>query len=95
MTQFDHWLIAEIPEALIRQLKAPGRLVIPVGPAGGSQWLVQVDKDVSGRLIQTRLEGIVQNQHPRSLSLIQFDKTFVRYKSELLLFLTKVCPMYH
>jgi protein-L-isoaspartate(D-aspartate) O-methyltransferase len=48
----------EIPPALIQQLRAPGRLIIPVGPAGGSQWLMQVDKDANGHITKTRLEGV-------------------------------------
>jgi protein-L-isoaspartate(D-aspartate) O-methyltransferase len=39
-----------IPEPLVRQLKPGGRLLIPVGRAGGSQQLTMVRKDASGRL---------------------------------------------
>jgi hypothetical protein len=53
-----HYRYVEIPPALIHQLKAPGRLIIPVGPVGGGQWLIQVDKTVDGQIIKTRLESV-------------------------------------
>lgn len=39
-----------LPPALLEQLAPGGRLVSPVGPAGGPQELVVVDKDEEGRL---------------------------------------------
>lgn len=44
-----------IPKPLVRQLKPGGRLLIPLGPAGGSQHLTMVRKDASGRLRTERL----------------------------------------
>ena len=39
-----------IPPALPRQLKAGGRLVIPVGSVYGAQYLILVEKDAKGKL---------------------------------------------
>jgi protein-L-isoaspartate(D-aspartate) O-methyltransferase len=39
---------ATIPEPLIRQLKRGGRLVVPVGAAGGTQELVVIEKHADG-----------------------------------------------
>jgi protein-L-isoaspartate(D-aspartate) O-methyltransferase len=44
---------ADVPEALVRQLKPGGRLVIPVGPPHRTQDLQVLDKDQQGR-VQTR-----------------------------------------
>jgi len=38
----------DIPPALVSQLRPGGRLVIPVGPVGGVQDLVVVEKDAAG-----------------------------------------------
>jgi protein-L-isoaspartate(D-aspartate) O-methyltransferase len=40
----------EIPEALIDQLKPGGRLVIPIGAPGRTQFLTLVEKDVEGKV---------------------------------------------
>ena len=40
----------EAPPPLIEQLRPGGRLVIPLGPAGGVQELVVIDKDADGQL---------------------------------------------
>ncbi len=37
-----------VPAALLSQLGAPGRLVIPVGPPGGEQELVVAERDAAG-----------------------------------------------
>eukprot|EP01122_Echinamoeba_exundans_P001686 TRINITY_DN116_c0_g1_i1.p1 TRINITY_DN116_c0_g1~~TRINITY_DN116_c0_g1_i1.p1 ORF type:complete len:165 (-),score=30.47 TRINITY_DN116_c0_g1_i1:215-709(-) len=47
-----------IPQALIDQLKVGGRLVIPVGPQGGDQWLTIVDKKAGGELSKTKYEAV-------------------------------------
>ena len=39
----------EVPQALVDQLAAPGRLVAPVGPSSWSQDLIVIDKDAAGK----------------------------------------------
>jgi protein-L-isoaspartate(D-aspartate) O-methyltransferase len=41
-----------VPPALFAQLRAPGRMVIPVGTPHGEQELVLVEKSVAGKLEQ-------------------------------------------
>ncbi len=45
----------KMPQMLVEQLKAPGRMFIPVGPDGGSQAIWQVDKDDKGKVTKQRL----------------------------------------
>lgn len=40
----------EVPPALLEQLKAGGRMIIPIGPEQGSQILYQIDKDEAGTI---------------------------------------------
>jgi len=49
---------ASIPQQLIDQLAPGGRLVIPVGPAGGDQHLDAIDKDEHGKITRTRVTGV-------------------------------------
>ncbi len=52
-------LRAQVPEALTQQLAPGGRLVVPVGPEGGSQHLVVVDKAPDGRLVRKDVMGVM------------------------------------
>jgi len=45
----------EIPPALLTQLGPGGRLIMPVGPRDGMQYLVLVEKDSAGRIGQRTL----------------------------------------
>lgn len=49
----------ETPQELVNQLKPGGRLIVPVGPDGGTQYLEQYDKDGSGTVSKTRLMGVM------------------------------------
>ena len=51
---------ARVPEELVRQLKPGGLMIIPVGPQGGQQHLVRVDKgqDGHGAITQHILMGV-------------------------------------
>ncbi len=47
------------PLQLVNQLSPGGRLLCPVGPEGGNQSLVQVDKDLNGRTTTKELMGVM------------------------------------
>ena len=46
---------ARIPDALVEQLAPGGILVLPVGPHGGRQEMVEVTKDEAGKVTRTPL----------------------------------------
>ncbi|EDO31562.1 predicted protein [Nematostella vectensis] len=43
------------PEELVKQLKPGGRILLPVGPDHGTQWLEQVDKDEEDNVKRKKL----------------------------------------
>ena len=47
-----------VPEALHQQLKPGGRMIVPVGPEGGMQYLEQHDKMENGQVTVKRLMGV-------------------------------------
>ena len=47
-----------VPEKLVEQLNLGGRMVIPVGPDGGEQWIMTVDKDMAGQVSERRVMGV-------------------------------------
>ncbi|KAJ6628987.1 Protein-L-isoaspartate(D-aspartate) O-methyltransferase, partial [Pseudolycoriella hygida] len=47
-----------IPQELLDQLKVGGRMVCPIGPEHGDQYLEQFDKDVNGEIHRKRLYGV-------------------------------------
>ena len=47
-----------VPEALHQQLKPGGRMIVPVGPCMGSQFLEQHDKGANGTVTVRRLMGV-------------------------------------
>ena len=47
-----------VPQALYDQLKCGGRMIIPVGPHGGNQYLEQHDKKLDGTIVKKKLMGV-------------------------------------
>ena len=48
----------QVPSTLLGQLAPGGKMVIPVGPDGGSQNIVAVSKTQGGKLVQQNLMGV-------------------------------------
>jgi protein-L-isoaspartate(D-aspartate) O-methyltransferase len=48
-----------IPDTLLKSLKSPGRMVIPVGPQWGSQTFMIVDKARDGTITQQELMSVM------------------------------------
>ncbi|KAH8381894.1 hypothetical protein KR009_000841 [Drosophila setifemur] len=49
----------DTPTELINQLAKGGRLIVPVGPDGGTQYMQQYDKDSNGKVQMTQLMGVM------------------------------------
>ncbi|NWW33372.1 PIMT methyltransferase, partial [Panurus biarmicus] len=50
---------ATVPKELLKELKPGGRLIVPVGPEGANQVLMQYDKTSDGRIVETQLMGVI------------------------------------
>ena len=48
-----------VPEELHEQLKPGGRLIIPVGHQGSTQYLEQHDKKEDGSIVKKKLMGVL------------------------------------
>lgn len=44
---------------LLKELKPGGRLIVPVGPEGANQVLMQYDKTSEGHIVETQLMGVI------------------------------------
>eukprot|EP00041_Stephanoeca_diplocostata_P006124 m.76536 g.76536 ORF g.76536 m.76536 type:complete len:85 (+) comp16184_c0_seq3:85-339(+) len=55
----DRAAAVEVHDALLDQLKPGGRMVVPVGPQGGEQRRIQVDKHVDGSISKQVLMGVM------------------------------------
>lgn len=55
------WIFCFLPSLwkLLEQLKPGGRLILPVGPDGGSQVLEQYDRQSDGTFLKKALMGVV------------------------------------
>ena len=48
----------ELPAALVSQLAVGGRMVVPVGPQGGAQYLMLIERDARGDITEQRITGV-------------------------------------
>jgi protein-L-isoaspartate(D-aspartate) O-methyltransferase len=59
---FDRILVtaaaAEVPPALLEQLGEAGKLVLPLGPRNGPQYIVKLSKTATGELARETLIGV-------------------------------------
>ncbi len=47
--------VVEVPQRMIDQLAAGGRMVVPIGPPEGEQFLTVIEKDVAGRISRRKV----------------------------------------
>ncbi|XP_053115043.1 protein-L-isoaspartate(D-aspartate) O-methyltransferase-like isoform X1 [Hemicordylus capensis] len=48
-----------VPKELLNELKPGGRLILPVGPEGGNQIMMQYDKTKDGQIVEKHLMGVI------------------------------------
>ena len=65
-----------VPLELIKQLDYGGRMFIPVGEEGDTQWLSIVDKDLNGKITQEKVMGVCY------VPLTTPEKQLQRYKKK-------------
>ncbi|MBI2296064.1 MAG: protein-L-isoaspartate(D-aspartate) O-methyltransferase [Betaproteobacteria bacterium] len=61
--------IPDVSSALLDQLKPGGRLIAPVGPAGGAQALILFRKEPDGRVTETGIMPVIFRPLPGGLRL--------------------------
>lgn len=66
-----------MPPMLVDQLKAPGRMFIPVGPDGASQAIWQVDKDEQGNVTKQRLFDV---RYVPWVAVLELDHSWVDWR---------------
>ncbi|KAJ3182464.1 hypothetical protein HDU85_002561 [Gaertneriomyces sp. JEL0708] len=48
-----------VPQELIRQLRSPGRMIVPVGKPHSAQILTQIDKTADGKVHTKTIENVI------------------------------------
>ncbi|XP_077179001.1 protein-L-isoaspartate(D-aspartate) O-methyltransferase-like isoform X2 [Paroedura picta] len=48
-----------VPSELLNELKPGGRLILPVGPEGGNQVMMQYDKTKNGQIVEKQLMNVI------------------------------------
>jgi protein-L-isoaspartate(D-aspartate) O-methyltransferase len=48
----------EVPKALLEQMRPGARMIIPVGPQGAQQFLMQIDRLPDGQWMQSKISGV-------------------------------------
>jgi protein-L-isoaspartate(D-aspartate) O-methyltransferase len=62
LAPFDRIMVTaaaeELPDALVRQLGEGGKMVLPLGPRNGPQYIVKLSKTPSGELAREELIAV-------------------------------------